>query len=280
MKSIFEYTNYRQFLRDYYDWAKKNIRGFSHRYFLQKAGMSGPNYLKKVMEGVHSLTQSSIEKFAFALGLSESEKVYFEHLVFFNQAKSLDEKDKYFEMLMNLKTPYNQHQLSKSQLQYYQNWYNIALREILGYFNYKNNPEELGKEVSPPISKSKVLKALTLLEELKLIEKKLDGDYIQTSHSISTGPDIQSYLVPKFHLEMGKLALESITRYKKEDRYFSSLSMNLSRKSYQEIIHEIREFRKKIAEKVAQDPNPDSAYHLNFQLFPLSKPKKGKKKHG
>ncbi len=100
MNPIFDYTNYRKYLHDYYKWAKVNVRGFSHRAFLAKAGMSGPNYLKRVMEGVHNLTENSIPKFATAMDLSETEATYFKYLVFFNQGKTLDEKDKYFEILM------------------------------------------------------------------------------------------------------------------------------------------------------------------------------------
>ena len=82
MKSIYDYTNYRAYLTDYYNWAKQHLRSFSHRAFLEKAGMSGPNYLKRVMEGVHKLTDNSIPKFCKALDLSESEANYFKHLVY------------------------------------------------------------------------------------------------------------------------------------------------------------------------------------------------------
>ena len=73
LKSIFDYTDYRKYLLDYYAWAKANKRGFSHRAFMAKTGMSGPNYFKRVMEGVHDLTEHSIPKFSQALELSGAE---------------------------------------------------------------------------------------------------------------------------------------------------------------------------------------------------------------
>src|SRR3954465_13106998 len=102
LKSIFDYTDYRRYLREYYAWAKTNKRGFSHRAFMAKAEMSGPNYFKRVMEGVHNLTENSIPKFAAALELTDSEGEYFKHLVYFNQARTLEEKDKFFGVLMDL----------------------------------------------------------------------------------------------------------------------------------------------------------------------------------
>src|SRR3954469_15509359 len=104
LKSVFDYTDYRKYLRDYYDWAKENKKGFSHRAFMAKTGMSGPNYFKRVMDGVHDLTDNSIPKFAAALDLADSEANYFRHLVYFNQAKTLEDKDRHFGELMQLKT--------------------------------------------------------------------------------------------------------------------------------------------------------------------------------
>jgi uncharacterized protein (TIGR02147 family) len=45
MKSVFEYSDYREFLTDFYHFKKSTDSKFSHRSFLQKAGMSGPNFL-------------------------------------------------------------------------------------------------------------------------------------------------------------------------------------------------------------------------------------------
>ena len=61
MRPIFEYSDYRQFLRDYYAWAKENKRGFSHRSFLSKAGMA-------VLEpGTHVVDVEGREVFGHAM---------------------------------------------------------------------------------------------------------------------------------------------------------------------------------------------------------------------
>ena len=40
MKSIYEYTNYREFLRDWCTHAKAKGKGFSYRNFARRAGIS------------------------------------------------------------------------------------------------------------------------------------------------------------------------------------------------------------------------------------------------
>lgn len=270
LKSVFHYTDYRKYLREFYDWAKANQKGFSHRAFMAKTGMSGPNYFKRVMEGVHNLTDNSIPKFAAALALNETETQYFRHLVYFNQASSLEEKDRWFGVLMDLKAPHSHYVLEKAQYDYYKDWFNIAVREMLSFFPYRDNPGEMGKRLAPPVPPKKVKRAIELLTELGLVARKEDGSYQATSTFIHTDPDVQSLLVPKFHQSMTRLAEEAITRFPRDERYFSSSTVSLSEKTYHEIIELIRSTRKEVLRKVGEDPTPERVYHLNMQLFPLT----------
>jgi uncharacterized protein (TIGR02147 family) len=270
LKSVFDYTDYRKFLREYYAWAKANQRGFSHRAFMAKTGMSGPNYFKRVMDGVHDLTDNSIPKFVTALDLTDSEAEYFRHLVYFNQADTLEEKDRCFNVLMELKTPHRHTVLEKAQYDYYKDWYNIAIREMLSFFPYKDNPKEMGKRLAPPVQPKKVKKAIELLEALGLVEKGADGSHKASSQFILSNPEVQSLLIPKFHQAMTRLAEEAITRFPKDERYFSSSTVSLSDRTYKEIIEVIRATRKEVLRKVGEDQEPERVYHLNMQLFPLT----------
>ena len=278
LKSIFDYTDYRRFLREYYAWAKTNKRGFSHRAFMAKTGMSGPNYFKRVMEGVHTLTDNSIPKFASALDLTDSEANYFKYLVYFNQAGTLDEKDRLFGILMDLKTPHAHYVLEKAQYDYYKDWYNIAIREMLSFFPYKDNAKEMAKRLAPAVPPKKVKQSIELLEGLGLIDKAEDGTYRAASKFILTDPDVQSLFIPKFHQAMTRLAVDAITRFPKDERYFSSSTVSVSERTYKEIIELIRGTRKEVLRKVGEDQEPERVYHLNMQLFPLTAVASKKKK--
>ena len=91
VKALFEYLNYRDYLRDYYEEKKRLSSFYSYRLFSQKAGFSAPNVLKLVTEGKRNLSKESVFKFVKALGFNKKEAEYFENLVFFNQAKSIKE---------------------------------------------------------------------------------------------------------------------------------------------------------------------------------------------
>lgn len=281
MQSIFHYSDYRVYLREYYAWAKSHQKGFSHRYFLAKAGMSGPTYLKRVMEGRHDLTEKSIPKFASALELGTEEAEYFHLLVLFNQSQSVEEKDRFFHRLIALKSPHAEHTLEHRQYDYYRDWFNVAIREMLAIVPfYGDNYGDIAKRLSPPLLPKKVKKAVALLEELGLILKGEDGRYRATSAFVRAESGVQSLLIPKFHQAMAKLAEEAVARYSRQERYFNGTTISLSHPTYERITELIQRTQKEIIQLVGNDPDPDRVYHLNMQLFPLTSPppKRGRRK--
>jgi uncharacterized protein (TIGR02147 family) len=278
--SIFEYTDYRRYLRDYYAWAKIHKKGFSHRAFLGHAGMAGSAYLKRVMEGQHDLTPDSVTKFAKALDLPSQEKLFFESLVSFNQAQTLGDKDRFFKRLMDVKSPHRTAILEPGQYEYYKDWYNVAIREILAFIPYKNNAAEIARHLTPEVSPGKVKKAIELLQRLSLISQGPDGAWRASTALLKTDPSIQSLMIPRFHQSMARLAVDAVERFPKTERYFSGSTISVSPKMYDNIIEKIRALRADIMDYVASGEDPEQVYHLNMQLFPLTTGprKRGRKK--
>ena len=54
---VFDYLDYRAFLRDHY-LDKKQRQGLSFRGFSKRAGLKSPNYLKLVIDGQRNLTEA------------------------------------------------------------------------------------------------------------------------------------------------------------------------------------------------------------------------------
>ena len=97
--SIYDYLDYRRFLRDAFEEKKNTLQGFSYRTFSRSAGIVSPSFLKLVMDGKRNLTPSSIRKFARGFRLKPDEAEYFENLVLYNQAADEEEGEHYFAKL-------------------------------------------------------------------------------------------------------------------------------------------------------------------------------------
>src|SRR5262245_35695049 len=96
---VFEYVDYRAYLRDYYAHAKRARRGFSHRAFSRRVGLGSPNHLKRVMDGTRNLTLDMANRFAEALGLSGDAGEYFVQLVRLGQGRTSLERSRVYEKL-------------------------------------------------------------------------------------------------------------------------------------------------------------------------------------
>lgn len=91
---IYEYSDYRKFLSDYYLHLKRTRpSGFTHRRIGQKGGFD-PGLFSKVIQGERNLSPRLIAGMCKAFGLTGAEARYFGDLVLREQAKSEPERRK------------------------------------------------------------------------------------------------------------------------------------------------------------------------------------------
>jgi uncharacterized protein (TIGR02147 family) len=268
---VFEYDNYRAYLRDLYGFYKKTKPHFSYRYFSQKAGFRSPNFLKLVIEGKRNLSPESIERFTSALKLNKKETEFFRILVHLNQARTIGEKKLYAEKLMQFRSFRYIHPLRQDQYRYYAEWYNIPIRELTILPEFSEDPGWIARSLLPPISPQQAQKALNLLLQLGLLERDESGRLVQADAFISTGDEVTSTSVANYHREMIQKGSEALDRFPGPVRDISSVTMALSESSFQEIKSLIQRFRKELLAIADQDQRPEGVYQINFQLFPLAK---------
>ena len=60
---VYDFLDYRAYLRAYYEAAKRTQRSFSFRSFSKLAGLRSPNFLKLVIEGERNLGADSVPRF-------------------------------------------------------------------------------------------------------------------------------------------------------------------------------------------------------------------------
>ena len=70
---IYQYKNYREYLRDFYAEKKNKNSRYSYALFSQKAGLKSPNYLKRVIDGARNITHKNLRSFVVGLGLQKKE---------------------------------------------------------------------------------------------------------------------------------------------------------------------------------------------------------------
>lgn len=274
-KSVFEFTDYREYLRDYFESAKALNSKYSLRGFSDKLGFSSKDFISRIMKGEKSLSPTSIAKVVSGLQFDESEAAYFEAMVLFCQATSDEERENYRKRMDEITATYRftqQMQLTRAyQYEVYSHWYYSAIRSMIGMFGFDGDYEKLGKRLSPPISADQVRNSIDLLERVGLIKKDLHGNWILNNPAISTGDKVIQQAFINYHKEFIGLAAESIENYPSSERNISSVTLGISEASYQKIVKCINEFRKKISMIANEDDEGGRVFQMNMQIFPLSK---------
>ena len=270
MPEIFQYFDYRKFLKDLFDEKKKENRQFSHRAVLQKMGISSTGFLANVVSGRKNLTQPQVQRLAQVLKLKAPEARYFECLVLFNQAKSLDEKNASMKRLVaNQKVGVKP--LARKQFNLFSKWYYVVLREMLYYHRLKDDYRSAARMLQPAISAEEAEKAVKELEELELLEKDADGYYRQKDSVVSTGDEVRSLQAANFLADTMDLAKTSLDKVPLEEREISCVTLTLSAASFTQVKSEIQAFQKKLIGIAVADEQVDQVFQCNVQFFPVTR---------
>lgn len=267
MKPIIEYTDFRKFMRDYYE-ERKRCSAFSWREFSKIAGFSSPSYMKVVCDGKSKLSRIGVERTGAAMGLAGFEMDYFRAMVKFGQAEVEAKKVAAYEGMLSIAKMYKVRVLEGDLFEFYDTWRNPVLRELAPLMPGAT-PGELAKMCYPEVSAQEVQESLAFLTKAGLL-KKTEGKLVQSETSVKGSNDATRLAMRGMHRMMSQLATPAL-ELPVEERNFSGVTMGLSRESYSKIENLLDEFRRKIIAVAAEEKNVEQVYRLNLQLFPLTK---------
>jgi uncharacterized protein (TIGR02147 family) len=270
MKSIFEFIDYRLFLRHYYEEKKAESRVFSFRYFALKAGINSSSFLKHIIDGRRNLTSAACEKFCTALKLSDKEKTFFRHLVFFNQARTAAEKQEHYAVLRSLAGNVKETVLKPSQYDYFAAWYVPVVRELVCIMDFGNDFGALGRAIQPPIGAVEARRAVRLLEKLGMIRRRAEGKYEQTATAIVADDAITMLAQRNYVAGMMQRAGHAVNAFGNHERHTSTMTLGVSMPAYGILQAEIEAFKDRVKSIVNHDQTSTRVYQLNLALFPVS----------
>ena len=268
MKEIVEYTDYREFIRDYYD-ERKRCSAFTWREFAKAAGFSSAVYLKYVSEGKKNLSIGAAGSVAGAMGLAGFEYAYFVLMVSYAHAKGDEAKRAAFEERCALARAHKVRVLGKEEFDYFKSWKNPVIRELAPHMPGAK-PLEMAHACRQEISAAEVAETLDFLVKADLLKKDGRGNYSQTDKSVSMGSvDAVPVAARDMQRQMGEFALKALDLPLSE-RDMSGLTLGLTRQAYERVRKELAECRRRIVAIATEDEATERVYRLNLQLFPMS----------
>lgn len=268
MKPIIEYSDFRQYMLDYYE-ERKRRSVFSWREFSKIAGFSSSSYMKVVCDGKSKLSRVGVERTGAAMGLVGFEMEYFRAMVEYGQAATEAKKKAAYEKMLGIARVHKVRVMEGDLFEFYDSWQNPVVRELAPLMPGAT-PGEMAKMCYPEVSASEVQRSLNFLMKAGLLKKAGDDAFELAETSIRGTPDATRLALRGMHREMSKLATPAID-LPVEERHFSGVTMGLSRESFNKIENVLDECRRKIVAIAAEDKDIDQVYRLNLQLFPLTR---------
>ena len=281
MISVYDYTDYRKYLKDYYEEKKSENPLFSYQAMAIKAGFNNRGFVYNIVKGNKSLSNSNCFRMSQALGHDTYETEYFENLVLFNKAENQKEQSWFYDKLSQIRDRrkgFTKAQMvRKDQYEYYSKWYHGTVRSFIDMYEFKDDYKWLAKMCSPPITAKQAKDSVKLLSKLGVIQCS-NGTWKVTDKSITTGREVTGLAISNLHIECTDLARKAIQELPRHKRNATGLTLGISRKSYERICEETLEFEKRIMDIANRDGDADQVYQFNFHFFPISRTDSERKK--
>ena len=262
--SPFHYTDYRAFLGYFF---KANV--LSYRQICKQTGIKSWGHLSLILNGKVNISDEQARKFAQCCNLKKREMNFFTTMVRFNQEQNVEPKIRLFEKLISFRES-SIYRVKPHLYRYYGKWYHSVIRALLEFVDVKDDAAPLAKLVVPAIRPDQARKSVKLLSEVGLIAPDAEGNWRPTRKSIDTGSSAESVMINNFVLSMLDRAREAMNRFPREERMYSCVTLGVDKEGYNEIVAELREFRRRSAE-IAQKHPADRVVQINFQMFPVAK---------
>ncbi len=268
---IFDYLDYRSFLRAAIAVEKAAGRLSGQRDVAACLGLKSPGHISWILQGKRNLMPHLLPAVARMLRLSEDESAYLALLVAHDDTKIPDERRLLMARIARLQAARTRH-LTSGKVSYWSSWRNAVVREMVAISSFRREDAgRLGQLLEPPASPEEAHEALDLLEDLELIGRDGSGTYHRTESIVTAGENWSQEAVRDFQdsiLELMRRALRQIPR---EERDISTVTFSVSPERLRRIRTRIREMRQEILTLVRTDPEPSAVYHLAVGFFPASR---------
>jgi uncharacterized protein (TIGR02147 family) len=274
LPSVYDYLDYRAFLRDHFAASKQAHAHYSFRYFARKAGLQSSNFLKLVMDGKRNLGAQALEGFVKALKLGADEATFFRDLVELAQAETVADKNRAFERVAANRRFRKARRIEGPLFKLLSRWYYPAVRELAARTDFREDPKWVAQQLWPPITTGQAKNAIATLLELGLLVRDGGGKLQRGEPSFTTGHEVRSMVMPAYHRQMIERAAWAVDNVPPDQRDVSAQTVCIRASSLADLKARVHRFREEMLERCDSETEPERVYQLCIQLFPMSVPPK------
>lgn len=275
-----EYLDYRQYLRDFYDYKRRmtanDIRPFNYQMFSAAANIKSPNYLKMIIEGQRNLSEDMVGKFAKALGFNKDSAEELRLLVLYNQTADPADRNIHLKKLseQRVRIKLKAGEIDKKTWEKVPNWIAWVIYAMVDMEGVEFDVPTLKALFRGKASEDEIELALNgLLGSGELLRDFTTGKVRRANSLIEQPSEVPVALVRKLQAQLMYLGLESLYQDAPTDREFGTLTMSMTKSEFDDLKFKLRQMRKVINKdnNIARTHTKgERVYQLNLQLYPIT----------
>lgn len=275
MADIFDYDDYRDLIKDYYQEHKKRNSLYSFNTLGKMLGLDA-SHAYYIVQKKRNLPVHAVPAAKKMLKLEGRAAAYFDLLLVASRTKSEKTKNEIMQKAFQLKDV-KRHMLEANEIKYLSEWWTVVVRALVEVKHGNINVSEIANSLIPPITEEQAQSSLDILKSLGFI-KPITNDLVKLSdpHITIQGAE-KAEAIRSFQAKVMQFAIRSLTEIPPEERDVSTITMAVDAKGFEDIRDMIREFRKELQIRVDKCGVPDRVMQLNLALFPVAHNNKGKK---
>ncbi|MFS4459883.1 TIGR02147 family protein [Bdellovibrio sp. HCB2-146] len=266
---IFQYDDYRNFLREIFKRKQLKNPQYSLRAFAQTLDVP-VSTLSDVLRDKKVLTLESAEKITPGLRLQPSEARYFRMLV---ELQLVSPESIRYQQLKNevesVSAQASRTQLDKDQIESLTQCWLFTLIELAGIDGFQLNEASAAAALS--LQQDHARQLLKSLVEAGQLELLANGSYQKKGTGVMASSETVNLNLRQFHMEMMDRAKRSLIEQKPQERFVGSETFSFDSSQLSEANEIIEEFFSKMIILANRTKQKDSVYHVGVQMFRLAK---------
>ena len=270
--TIYDYTDYRDIIRDFY-LEKKNGNGrYSYSVLGQAIGLNA-SHVFCIEKKKRNLPVRCVPAVKRILGLTGRAARYFDLLLAASRTKSEKTKTEILAkafLLRDVKT----HSLADKEQKYLSDWWTPVIRALIEVNQGKVDAKEISESLEPSIEEDKVQESIDILNELGFIQDLGNGRVKLADAHINIAGEQRAQAIRQFQANVMQIGARSLNTIDPADRDISTLTMAVDQQGFEDIKAMIQEFRKDVQIRVDKCGKPTRVLQMNLALFPVAFNKK------
>ena len=272
MPSIYDYTDYRDIIRDFYLEKKKKNAKYSYSVLGMAIGLNA-SHVFCIVEKKRNLPVRCVPAIKKVLGLTGRAARYFDLLLAASRTKSEKTREEILAKAVLLRDV-KKHVLENKEIKYLSDWWTPVIRALIEVNQGKVDVKTIAECLEPAIGEEKVLESIDLLKDLGFIQDLGNGRVKIADSHINISGEERAQAIRAFQAAVMQIGARSLQTIAPEDRDISTLTMAVDQQGFEEIKSMIQEFRKDVQIRVDKCGKPTRVLQMNLALFPVAFNKK------